>query len=74
MQSGDLVHAYVGRTWVAVVVTGLLMGLGIWGIGLAAYRHTLATSAWHPRLNAWVRRDNEVLATLLWTESRRCEV
>jgi hypothetical protein len=30
----------------------------------------VATSAWHPRTNGGVRRDNEALATSLWTGSR----
>nr|WP_260173964.1 PH domain-containing protein [Nocardioides albus] len=30
----------------------------------------LATSAWYPRTNRGVRRDNEALATSLWTGSR----
>ena len=30
----------------------------------------LTAAAWHPRTNGRIRRDNEALATLLWTESR----
>ena len=143
--SGNLVIAFIGRTWIVVLAVGLLMGFGIWGVGFAVYQELLAgaayltavvvvaiastglllafrgrvgvtsdgvvitapfrsrtirwddianvdmvfgrtwvrcrdveghvtvllaTSAWHPRTNGRVRRDNEALATLLWTESR----
>ena len=145
VMSGNLVIAFFGRTWIAVVAVGLLMGFGIWGVGFAVYQQLvagaayltavlvvaiastglllafrgrvgvtsdgvvitaplrsrtirwddiadvdmvfgrtwvrcrdaegrvtvlLATSAWHPRTNGRVRRDNKALATLLWAESR----
>lgn len=46
MKSGNLVTAFLGRTWIVVLTAGLLMGFGIWGVGFAVYQQELPAAAY----------------------------